>query len=839
MAKYGEYKKFIPWLKSRQKRKPFQPGETVTTLRADFKKSTGIDIPPKTAMAYFQDTFVSGALPSKFPEVKLLTKEYIEKKLKEGKTKDIIKNEWAKENNVVEKISKGRTLGTKNKFDSIAQNTIYNVINKNPDLKKLENTIKANRNSTLNSKRYKKYIKDNVSKYLKADGSYKPGFREDLYTDAVEYFKKTYPGSVQTYSNLKGGQKRIPGGTEFIKLKEGAGASAGSYENARAIIREAAEDKLPTAIGKKAKKSGFERLKARNVKAAESLGMTGSQYESLINKNLTYPLGKLFPSLFRTPYAASAEHIYPLQQAIATNMVGELKAGSKAIIPSTKKLNLLVKGPQLDAKATSQLRLAYEASDPKIKQKYLDTANKLIADFKKKFPGSYPKYELTARNNIVNVNPPGPGMLKAPLTKKVTEYIDSLVKTPGFLESDEFKNLPSEASQLILSRKKPDFDFNLNNFIKKVKSVPGGCRAVVTRALGGPLDTCEAIIKSDPEKAAVKLNNAITATKGPLKDLKKDSQKLIRLFRGESAKLRSMDGMKSIAKAFDQPLEKVKKINLSGQWFSPDPVLASGYADKLGKTKYVDVTPAEYEMMKRYKDKVNTTSDLSGKRRFPVSTKETYTIIPQRKLKQFEETGRLKNQRNIFKNFNLKTGFAERPPGVLTYDSVLGSFVDSKYPTQKVNNLQIKNWATENPMPVKAGTEDALKPIKGNLLKTVGKSLAYVGAPLPTALIDTYFVGKQIAEDRPAAEIAKDPLNWLGLATMSTLSEISGVSKPGKMNAALRLGMSPGLIRGVSRFAGIPGLAISTALTAYDQYNKYKNEEGLIYDFFNKVEEPI
>jgi hypothetical protein len=741
MAKYGEYKKFIPWLKSRQKRKPFQPGETVTTLRADFKKSTGIDIPPKTAMAYFQDTFGSGALPSKFPEVKLLTKEYIEKKLKEGKTKDIIKNEWAKENNVVEKISKGRTLGTKNKFDSIAQNTIYNVINKNPDLKKLENTIKANRNSTLNSKRYKKYIKDNVSKYLKADGSYKPGFREDLYTDAVEYFKKTYPGSVQTYSNLKGGQKRIPGGTEFIKLKEGAGASAGSYENARAIIREAAEDKLPTAIGKKAKKSGFERLKARNVKAAESLGMTGSQYESLINKNLTYPLGKLFPSLFRTPYAASAEHIYPLQQAIATNMVGELKAGSKAIIPSTKKLNLLVKGPQLDAKATSQLRLAYEASDPKIKQKYLDTANKLIADFKKKFPGSYPKYELTARNNIVNVNPPGPGMLKAPLTKKVTEYIDSLVKTPGFLESDEFKNLPSEASQLILSRKKPDFDFNLNNFIKKVKSVPGGCRAVVTRALGGPLDTCEAIIKSDPEKAAVKLNNAITATKGPLKDLKQDSQKLIRLFETGAV----------------------------------------------------------------------TTADK----------------IPQPPPKPEVENIRVVNE------------FMQRNPRAdIKYNTDAGTFVNTKTNTID-NNFNAKNFAEKNPVDVKAGTEDALKPIKGNLLKTVGKSLAYVGAPLPTAIIDSYFVGKQISEDRPAAEIAKDPLNWLGLATMSTLSEISGVSKPGKMNAALRLGMSPGLIRGVSRFAGIPGLAISTALTAYDQYNKYKNKEGLIYDFFNKVEEPI
>ena len=179
-------------------------------------------------------------------------------------------------------------------------------------------------------------------------------------------------------------------------------------------------------------------------------------------------------------------------------------------------------------------------------------------------------------------------------------------------------------------------------------------------------------------------------------------------------------------------------------------------------------------------------------------------------------------------------GKIDNPAGTLIYDSTVGGFVDPKYPTQLVDQAQIKAWATENPIEVKAGTEDALKPIKGNLLKTVGKSLAYVGAPLPTALIDTYFVGKQISEDRPAAEIAKDPLNWLGLATMSTLSNISGVTKPGKVNAALRLGMSPGLIRGVSRFAGIPGLAISTALTAYDQYNKYKNEEGLVYNFFNK-----
>ena len=49
-------------------------------------------------------------------------------------------------------------------------------------------------------------------------------------------------------------------------------------------------------------------------------------------------------------------------------------------------------------------------------------------------------------------------------------------------------------------------------------------------------------------------------------------------------------------------------------------------------------------------------------------------------------------------------------------------------------------------MPVLAGTEDAYKPIKKSMLKTVGKTLAKIGAPLPTALIDGYFVGQTNSE---------------------------------------------------------------------------------------------
>jgi hypothetical protein len=334
----------------------------------------------------------------------------------------------------------------------------------------------------------------------------------------------------------------------------------------------------------------------------------------------------------------------------------------------------------------------------------------------------------------------------------------------------------------------------------------------------------------------IKLENRIGCSRGCfIKTVKEEPQKLIRLFRGEPfGKSSQANIINDMAKRYGISKAEAGKKLLQGQWFSTDPMVASGYTDKLGKLQSVDVTPREFLNFKKYVDRVNKTKGIAGGERYPINTLDKLSIVPRYKLDELEKAKRLKTQRNLFKNFDIKSGFGVRSPGVLTYDNVIGGFVDSANPGEVVGQNQIKAWADDNPMPVKAGTEDAFKPVKKNMLKTIGKSLAYVGAPLPTAIIDSYFIGKQIAEDRPAENIAKDPLNWLGLATMSTLSDISGVSQPGKINTALRLGMSPGLIRGISRFAGLPGLAISTALTAYDQYQKYKNEEGLIYNLFNK-----
>ena len=265
----------------------------------------------------------------------------------------------------------------------------------------------------------------------------------------------------------------------------------------------------------------------------------------------------------------------------------------------------------------------------------------------------------------------------------------------------------------------------INEFVKKVKSVPGGCRVVVTRALGGPIDACEAIIKANPKAAAIKLNNAITATKGPLKELKEDSKKL---------------------------------------------------------ANFIDTGQI-------------TTADK----------------LPRPDDAKLADT---------FKETNIR------------WNNDIGAFVT---PNEDIaSQADIKKYAADNPIEVKAG-ETPLKPATNkSVLANVGRTMAAVGAPLPTALIDSYFIGQQVKQGKGTAEIASNPLNWLGLATMEPLTKAAGIAEGDGLKKVLRLGLNPATIRGISRFAGLPGLAISTAMTAYDQYEKYKDGEGFIYKLFNK-----
>ena len=239
-------------------------------------------------------------------------------------------------------------------------------------------------------------------------------------------------------------------------------------------------------------------------------------------------------------------------------------------------------------------------------------------------------------------------------------------------------------------------DNSVNAYVKKVQSIPGGCQIVVRRALGnkGGLfnETCETIIKANPKAAAVKLNNAITATKG--------------------------------------------------------------LAD-------------------------------------------------------------------TFKETNLR------------WNNDVGAFITGNE-DDIASQSDIKKYAADNPMEVKVGEEPLKAATNKSVLANVGKTMARIGAPLPTAVLDSYFIGQQVKEGKGTAEIASDPLNWIGLAAMEPLSKVSGIAESGKLNSALRLGLNPATIRGITRFAGLPGLAVSTAMTAYDQYQKYKDGEGFIFNLLNQ-----
>ena len=168
----------------------------------------------------------------------------------------------------------------------------------------------------------------------------------------------------------------------------------------------------------------------------------------------------------------------------------------------------------------------------------------------------------------------------------------------------------------------------------------------------------------------------------------------------------------------------------------------------------------------------------------------------------------------------------------LKWNNDIGAFVT---PNEDIaSQADLKKYAADNPMEVKVGEEPIKAATNKSVLANVGKAMARVGAPLPVAAIDAYFIGQQVKEGKGTAEIASNPLNWLGLATMEPLAKASGIAEGGGLNKALRLGLNPATIRGITRFAGLPGLAVSTAMTAYDQYQKYKDGEGFIFNLLNQ-----
>jgi hypothetical protein len=215
----------------------------------------------------------------------------------------------------------------------------------------------------------------------------------------------------------------------------------------------------------------------------------------------------------------------------------------------------------------------------------------------------------------------------------------------------------------------------------------------------------------------------------------------------------------------------------------------------------------------------------------------------------------------------------------LKYDATQGSIVNANT-DQKADQNQILEYVKDNPLKVTAGASlgfaaqeipGAYKAARdlgrGRVRSTLGISgairpvLTTFGTPLLTGLYEGAIGAKRLEEGETMTDILTDPLGpALGVSLMEPLSKLSGVVKdapkrtmlegaknyfnlsnvgqarPGITGQILRMGMSPKMIAGASRFLGLPGLALGLGMAGYDAYKDYQNQEGMIYNLFNRDE---
>ena len=128
------------------------------------------------------------------------------------------------------------------------------------------------------------------------------------------------------------------------------------------------------------------------------------------------------------------------------------------------------------------------------------------------------------------------------------------------------------------------------------------------------------------------------------------------------------------------------------------------------------------------------------------------------------------------------------------------------------------------PSTIKAARSTALGSPQSGItktgLKTLGRGLATLGTPAGLLPIEAMNIGSQIAEGESVADIASNPLNYLGAAFVGPVSDFATKGLSPRMAKFMRLGISPGALRAVSSRFGLPGLAISGGLSLYDYLSK-------------------
>ena len=175
----------------------------------------------------------------------------------------------------------------------------------------------------------------------------------------------------------------------------------------------------------------------------------------------------------------------------------------------------------------------------------------------------------------------------------------------------------------------------------------------------------------------------------------------------------------------------------------------------------------------------------------------------------------------------------------LLIDMVTGSLDDTPQESPAVLDYQlpvlggaaVAGTAVTAPSTIKAATSRAFgnKPsgITKTALKTLGRGLGVLGTPAGLLATEPLFLAGQVQQGDSLGEIATDPMNYLGAAFVGPIDKFATKGLNPAIAKTMRLGISPSVLKTVSRRFGLPGLALSAGISGYEMFDDYRNKRGM------------
>jgi hypothetical protein len=143
----------------------------------------------------------------------------------------------------------------------------------------------------------------------------------------------------------------------------------------------------------------------------------------------------------------------------------------------------------------------------------------------------------------------------------------------------------------------------------------------------------------------------------------------------------------------------------------------------------------------------------------------------------------------------------------------------------------VAGTAAVAPSTIEAARKGALGANKSGItktaLKTLGRGLTALGTPAALLATEPLYIAGQVQQGDSLTDIATNPANYLGAAFTGPATEFATKGLSPTIAKTMRLGISPSVLKTVSRRFGLPGLALSAGISGYELFDDYRNKRGM------------